>query len=89
MHQTYIIYSIANDRYYIGSTGVGVEKRVERHNQGWTRSTKSGAPWILKYVRSFQHKTDALKWEYHIKRQKNRAFIERLINSDDNEYQME
>jgi len=35
MYQTYIIYSGSKDRYYIGSTGVGVEKRLERHNEGW------------------------------------------------------
>lgn len=61
MYQTYIIYSTLKDRYYIGSTGVGVEKRLERHNEGWTRSTKSGAPWALKYYLSFESKTEALK----------------------------
>jgi putative endonuclease len=86
MYQTYIIYSQSTDRYYIGSTGVGVEKRVERHNEGWSRSTKSGTPWKVKYVKSFKTKTEALKWEHKIKRQKSRAFIERLIDSEENEH---
>ncbi|WP_395078621.1 GIY-YIG nuclease family protein [Gracilimonas sp.] len=34
MHQTYIICSTSKDRYYIGSNGVGVDKRVSRHNEG-------------------------------------------------------
>ena len=85
IYQTYIIYSTSKDRYYIGSTGVGIRKRVKRHNEGWTRSTKSGAPWELKYYRSFKRKTEALKWENHIKRQKNREFNERLIASEENE----
>ncbi|WP_409029562.1 GIY-YIG nuclease family protein [Gracilimonas sediminicola] len=50
MHQTYIIYSENRDRYYVGSTSVGVAQRVERHNAGWSRSTKSGIPWVIKYV---------------------------------------
>ena len=86
MYQTYIIYSQSKERYYIGSTGVGVETRVERHNEGWSRSTKAGKPWVIKYIKSFDTKSEALKWENHIKRQKSRNFIERLIASEENEY---
>ncbi|WP_428235106.1 GIY-YIG nuclease family protein [Gracilimonas sp.] len=70
MHQTYIIYSENRDRYYIGSTSVGVAKRVERHNAGWSRSTKSGIPWVIKYVETFATKLEALAKERHIKKQK-------------------
>jgi putative endonuclease len=70
MFATYIIYSDLIDRYYVGSTGVGVFKRLERHNAGWSRSTKSGQPWVVKYIKSFDKKSEALKWENHIKRQK-------------------
>ncbi|MEX0723260.1 MAG: GIY-YIG nuclease family protein [Gracilimonas sp.] len=85
MHYTYIIYSESRNRYYIGSTSVGVGKRIERHNEGWSRSTKSGIPWELVYYKSFKNKTEALKWEKNIKRQKSRRFIERLIASEENE----
>ncbi len=40
-HLTYIIYSEVKDQYYIGSSSVDISLRLERHNQGWTRSTKS------------------------------------------------
>jgi predicted GIY-YIG superfamily endonuclease len=40
---------------------------------------------MLKYVRSFETKAEALQWERHIKRQKSRAFIEQLILCDENE----
>lgn len=85
MFETYILYSSSKDRYYVGSTGVGAKKRLDRHNEGWTRSTKSGIPWELRYVRSFENKTKALQWENHIKRQKSRKFIEELIASEENE----
>ncbi|MBO6794479.1 MAG: GIY-YIG nuclease family protein [Balneolaceae bacterium] len=85
MYWGYIIYSNSKDRFYTGASGVGVEIRVDRHNSGWTRSTKSGIPWELKYVRTFESKTDALKWERMVKSKKSRVFIEKLINSSENE----
>jgi len=48
MFKTYIIYSSSKDKYYTGSTSVGVELRLKRHNDGWTKSTKNGIPWETK-----------------------------------------
>ena len=79
MFETYIIYSEQIDRYYTGYTSVGVEKRLARHNKGASPSTQSGIPWKIKYVKSFSSKSEALKWENTIKRQKSRDFIEKLI----------
>ncbi|MFA5668181.1 MAG: GIY-YIG nuclease family protein [Balneolaceae bacterium] len=84
-HSTYILYSLSMNRYYVGSTSIGVELRLSRHNTGWSPFTKRGMPWELRYVKSFDTKQEALKWEQFIKKQKSRAFIERLINSEDNE----
>jgi len=84
-HQTYIIYSSSRDRYYIGSTSVGSDLRTQRHNAGWTQTTRGGGPWVLKYCKSFKHLREARRWERFIKKQKSRAFIERLIASDENE----
>jgi len=50
-----------------------------------TLSTKSGIPWKFVFIKSFGNKTDAIKFENLIKRQKSREFIERLIQSDKNE----
>ncbi len=84
MYQVYIIYSTSKDRYYIGSTSVGIETRLKRHNEGWTRSTKNGVPWELKFVHSYPTKSEALVRERFIKNQKSRAFIETLIGSPEN-----
>ena len=86
MFQTYILYSDSIDRYYTGHTTVGTAKRLDRHNNGSNPSTKAGIPWQLKYCKSFGSKSEAIKWEKTIKRQKSRNFIENLINSDENEY---
>lgn len=78
MWLVYIIYSQKIDRFYVGATD-NLEWRIERHNAGWGRFTKRGIPWKLVYSEEFNSKTDALKREKFIKRQKSRDFIERLI----------
>jgi len=88
MHQVYIIYSTSTDRYYIGSTSVGVELRLKRHNEGWTKSTKKGIPWKLKFVCTYSTKCEALSRERFIKNQKSRGFIEMLIESEENEFSL-
>ena len=85
MYWGYIIYSKSKDRFYVGSTGAGPEIRLLRHNEGWTRSTKACIPWELKFVKSFDSKTDALQWERMLKKIKSRVFIESLILSEENE----
>ena len=43
IHHQYIIYSQKTDRYYIG-VSKELKKRLHRHNQGTSRSTKTGTP---------------------------------------------
>jgi len=85
MFYTYILYSESIDHYYTGYTSVGVAKRLKKHNRGGNRSTKAGIPWEVVYCKNFVTKTEAIKWENFIKRQKSRAFIEKLIKSEENE----
>ena len=83
MYYVYIIYSESKDKYYTGFTSGDPEWRLQRHNMGWTRGiTKSGIPWKLMYHESFDTKTEALKRENFIKRQKSRKYIESLINGE-------
>ena len=77
----YILYSETRDRYYIGSSE-DIQQRLQRHNQGATKSTKSGRPWIIVYSEEFNNKTDSLKRENQIKKMKSRIYIESLIEKD-------
>ena len=77
-HCTYILYSRTRDRYYIGSTS-DMEERLNRHNAGATPSTKTGRPWEIVYREEYATKSEALKRENQIKRQKSRIYIEQLI----------
>jgi putative endonuclease len=73
----YIIQSQITKNYYTGSCE-DIPLRIERHNLGWTKSTKAGRPWDLVYSESYDTKSEALKREREIKRMKSRAYIERL-----------
>jgi putative endonuclease len=77
---TYILYSEKMDRYYVGSTK-DLKWRLERHNMGWGRFTKSGIPWRIVYYEKFDAKTAALKREREIKNKKSSKYIEKLINA--------
>ncbi|GJQ22158.1 MAG: hypothetical protein HBSIN02_25130 [Bacteroidia bacterium] len=79
MYFVYIIQSQNDGSYYIGYSH-DVSLRLQHHNDGWTTSTRAKAPWKLVYVREFSTKTDALKFEKHIKRMKSRKYIENLIH---------
>jgi len=63
-----------------------VEQRLRRHNNGAVPSTRPGVPWDIKYCRQLETKTEAIKWENFIKRQKSRVFIEKLIDGKENEW---
>ena len=78
MFFTYILYSRSLDRYYIGHTH-DLALRLERHNAGWSKSTKAGIPWKILYHEEYDTKGEAMKRENEIKRQKSRIYIENLI----------
>ena len=80
MYYTYIIQSQKNDRFYIGSCH-DIDIRIIRHNAGATPSTKSGRPWKLMYLETYQTNSEALKREREIKSKKSRKYIEFLIDS--------
>ena len=79
MYFTYIIESEKNDQYYIGYTK-DITLRLERHNMGWSKSTKSGIPWKLVYFERFDTKTEAIKRERELKNYKSKKYLIKLIN---------
>jgi len=50
----------------VGSTEV-VEKRLEEHNRGKSKSTRAGMPWELIHTESFSIRSEALLKERKIK----------------------
>jgi putative endonuclease len=64
--------------YYIGVTG-NLKKRVEFHNKGLQRSTRSRKPYKLIYYEEFHNKSEALIREKQIKSYKGGEAFKRLL----------
>ena len=79
-YHIYIIYSIKNDRYYVGYTS-DIENRLNAHNSGKNKSTQTGRPWILKYVEYFDDELKAKHREIEIKKKKSHESIKRSMTS--------
>ena len=78
MFIVYILYSKSLDRYYTGHTA-NIQDRLLRHNNGRSKATKTGVPWIIVYTEMFNTKSGAYKRELDVKSKKSRAYIETLI----------
>ncbi len=79
-YTVYILQSEANGSYYIGSTG-DLNERLFRHNQGRSRYTKRGIPWLLVHTEQFDTRSAAVKRERQIKNRKSKDFIEALVRT--------
>ena len=79
-YTVYILESEITGRYYVGSTG-DLADRLERHNQGRSKYTKSGIPWKVVYTEQFETRAQAVHREQQIKRRKSREYIEDLVRT--------
>jgi len=76
----YIIKSLKDDTYYIGSTQ-DLSERMERHNQGRSTYTKSKKPWKLVYTEQHPDRSSATKREKEVKSKKSKEYIENLVSA--------
>jgi putative endonuclease len=74
----YILQSDQDGSFYVGYT-THPELRLAQHNRGEAQYTSRKIPWRLVYLESCSSKTEAIKRERFLKRQRNRSFYERLI----------
>lgn len=74
-YSVYILKSLINGKFYIGCTG-NLEKRLEEHNLGKTKSTRHFLPWKVVYSEKFLDKHLAYKREWHLKHPK--GYLEKL-----------
>ena len=79
MFRVYILESIEkSNKYYIGHTQ-DLKKRLERHNEGLVKSTKSARPWKIIYSEKYDSKNNAYKRELQIKSYKGGEAFKKLI----------
>ena len=76
----YIIESLKDGSFYVGSTQ-DLSKRMERHNRGRSKYTKSRKPWELVYTEEYPDRSSAVLREKEIKARKSKEFIERLVRT--------
>jgi len=80
MFKVYILKSILNGSYYIGSCE-DIVIRLKRHSSGLVPATKRYIPWELIYVEEYTTLREARIREKQIKSWKRRSAIERLVIS--------
>lgn len=68
MYQVYILKSLKKlNLSYVGLTTKGVDKRLDEHNLGKSKYTKTFTPWKLVYYENFYCKLCAEKREIFLK----------------------
>ncbi|MCK4569873.1 MAG: GIY-YIG nuclease family protein [Bacteroidales bacterium] len=63
---TYILQSEVDGSLYIGQTN-SLQDRINRHNRGYNKSTKSKKPWKLIFAKKFESRPAACKTEKYLK----------------------
>jgi len=71
------ILECSDGTYYVGSTN-NLDRRLNDHDKGQSRYTKSRLPVKLVYNKEFGTLAEARKFEYFIKRQRNGEFYRKL-----------
>ena len=74
----YILKSLKDDKYYIGSTS-DLNARIKRHNTGGNRSTKHRRPLVLVYSEKCVDQSSSFNREKQIKSYKGGEAFKKLI----------
>ena len=69
----YILQSKFDESFYIGFTS-NIEQRLSYHNLGKSRYTSKKIPWEVVYTETFSTRSEAMKREHFLKKQRNREF---------------
>lgn len=79
MFYTYVLKSLKNSRFYIGSTN-NLQRRLKEHNSGQSKYTKLTAPFILIYQETFQTRKNAVRRELFLKSGKGREWLKSQLS---------
>jgi len=77
----YILQSLKNGRYYIGSSKDVKVRLNEFHNKGKVKATKYQRPWIIVFKQKCKSETIAKQIEAKLKSYKSRRIIESIVFS--------
>jgi len=79
MGYVYILRSLKNKKYYIGST-INLNRRLTEHNNGKVRYTSLSRPFELVFSQEYKTDSEARQIEYKLKKLKSKVIIERIIS---------
>jgi len=79
MFHVYILKSLKNGRYYIGSTN-NIDRRFKEHNSGTSKYTRLTKPFILLHKEEYQTRKEAVRRELFLKTGAGRAWIKNNLN---------
>ncbi|MGK7392886.1 MAG: GIY-YIG nuclease family protein [Candidatus Cyclobacteriaceae bacterium M2_1C_046] len=74
MHHVYILKSQRFGIWYYGYSE-NPDQRVFDHQTNRAKFTRNKGPWKLIFLRPYDQKTDALKFEQYLKKTRNKGFI--------------
>lgn len=77
MYFTYIIESEGAKKWYYRHSS-DPDRRLQEHNLGQNKSTKGRGPWRLIFIRGFDAKVEANRFELELKKLKNKEYIRRV-----------
>jgi putative endonuclease len=66
MYFVYIIYSERFEKFYVGLSA-DIKQRLQTHNSGKVKSTKSFIPWRVVYTEKFKTRPEAREKEKYLK----------------------
>ncbi len=78
MFVVYVLQNLVSHRHYVGSTN-NLERRVEEHNRGQTKSTRQKGTWKVLYTEEYDTALEASKREKQIKSYKGGNGFKKLI----------
>ena len=78
MSNVYILQSLKNGRYYIGSTN-NIKKRIDTHNAGGVKATKNLLPVKIVLRQEYPNMYIARRVENRLKKFKRRDYINKII----------
>jgi len=80
---TYIAHNSKHNKFYIGQTD-NLIRRINEHNSGMSNYTsKYDGEWKITYYETFDSRSDAMKREKFLKKQKNKEFYTNIGKTSD------
>jgi len=75
----YILRSLKYGTRYVGSTE-NLDRRLQEHNSGKCRYTKSKMPWEIVYTERFDNLSSARKRELFLKSGQGRKWLDQILS---------